>query len=305
MTVERESKGARLAARRAVTGAAITAVGVAGIAALAIGGAKGGATAAADLSRALLGEARKGAVTVEIAPAVADIAVTEAKAPGRPIVVLDPGHGGRDPGAVGISGATAEKVLTLALARELRDRLAQRGRVRVALTRDGDRYLTLEQRASVARSLGASLYLSLHIDSAPNPLARGATAYSLSDVASDPDSARLAVRENGNPASTEPDGSVRALLSDLALRDQMNASAQLAERLVRQSRQRILLRPEPHRFAAFHVLRRAEVPAVLFEAGYISNAEDEAMLTSPEYRARLVEALAQAIEADVASRMIG
>jgi N-acetylmuramoyl-L-alanine amidase len=301
MAADQEAETGRSTARRALAGAAASAFGAAAIAVLAVG-THGGAAAAGDLSRALLGEARQGGVTVELAPAVSDVAVTQAKAPGRPIVVLDPGHGGRDPGAIAVSGTTAEKVLTLALARELRDRLADRGRVRVALTRDEDRHLTLEQRASVARRLGASLYLSLHIDSAPNPLARGATAYSLSDVASDPDAARIALRENAGAVSTEQDGSVRALLSDLALRDQMNASAQLAERLVRKSRGRVLLRPEPHRFAAFHVLRSAQVPAVLFEAGYISNAEDEAMLASPEHRTKLVEALAQAIESEVALR---
>jgi N-acetylmuramoyl-L-alanine amidase len=192
------------------------------------------------------------------------------------------------------------------LARELRDELAGRGRVRVALTRDDDRYLTLDQRAEIARRLGASAYLSLHIDSAPNPLARGATVYSLSDVASDAEAARLAAKENkaGEGLSSEPDGSVRGMLSDLALREQMNASASLAERLVRKSAGRYLLRPEPHRFADFRVLRHAEVPAVLFEAGYISNVEDEALLVQQKERQRIVAALAQAIEADVASRNV-
>src|ERR687897_101782 len=186
------------------------------------------------------------------------------------------------------------------------DELAERGRVRVALTREDDRYLTLDQRAEIARKLGASAYLSLHIDSAPNPAARGATVYSLSDVASDAEAARLAAKENkaGEGLSSEPDGSVRSMLSDLALREQMNASASLAERLVRKSAGRYLLRPEPHRFADFRVLRHAEVPAVLFEAGYISNTEDEALLREPEKRERIVAALAQAIEADVASRIV-
>ncbi len=232
----------------------------------------------------LIGEARSGTVTVELGSAVGEIELTEAASPGRPIVVLDAGHGGRDPGAKGVSGSTTEKELTLALARELRAELAERGRVRVALTRDDDRYLTLDQRAEIARRLGASAYLSLHIDSAPNPLARGATVYSLSDVASDAEAARLAAKENkaGEGLSSEPDGSVRGMLSDLALREQMNASASLAERLVRKSAGRYLLRPEPHRFADFRVLRHAEVPAVLFEAGYISNVDDEALLLQPE-----------------------
>ena len=254
----------------------------------------------------MIGEARSGALTVELAPVVGDVKVTEASSPGRPIVVIDPGHGGRDPGATGVSGASFEKDLTLALARELRDRLAERGRVRVALTRDDDLYLELDQRAAIARKLGASLYLSLHFDSAPNPLARGATIYSLSDIASDSETARLAARENeaGGARSSEPDASVRGILLDLAMREQMNSSASLAERLVRKSAGRFLLRPQPHRFADFRVLRHAEVPAVLFEAGYISNVDDEALLIQPEQREGMVTALAQAIEADVASRIV-
>jgi N-acetylmuramoyl-L-alanine amidase len=272
----------------------------------ALGLSQRGAAASEGNARALIGEARGGSLTVELAPVVGDIRVTEASAPGRPIVVIDPGHGGRDPGATGVSGSSSEKELTLALARELRDRLAERGRVRVALTREDDRYLTLDQRAAIARRLGASLYVSLHMDSAPNPLARGATVYSLSDVASDAEAARLAAKENraGESLSSEPDGSVRGMLSDLALREQMNGSASLAERLVRKSAGRFLLRPEPHRFADFRVLRRAEVPAVLFEAGYMSNVEDEALLLQPKRRAEMVLALAQAIEADVATRIV-
>jgi N-acetylmuramoyl-L-alanine amidase len=257
-------------------------------------------------THALMGEARSGQVSVDLGSAVGEVKLTEASSPGRPIVVIDPGHGGRDPGATGVSGNSTEKDLTLTLARELRAALAQRGRVRVALTRDGDRYLTLDQRADIARRLGASVYLSLHIDSAPNPLARGATIYSLSDVASDAEAARLAARENkaGEGLTSETDGSIRGMLSDLAFREQMGASATLAERLVRKSSGRFLLRPEPHRFADFRVLRRSEVPAVLFEAGYISNVEDEALLLQPKRRSEMVLALAQAIETDVASRIV-
>jgi N-acetylmuramoyl-L-alanine amidase len=290
---------------RATAGAAIILAGVA-LAAAALAATHRQSSGVDEKDQVLIGEGRSGTVTVELGSAVGEVKLTEAASPGRPIVVLDAGHGGRDPGAKGVSGSVTEKDLTLALARELRDELAERGRVRVALTRDDDRYLTLDQRAEIARRLGASAYLSLHIDSAPNPLARGATVYSLSDVASDAEAARLAAKENmaGEGLSSEPDGSVRGMLSDLALREQMNASASLAERLVRKSAGRYLLRPEPHRFADFRVLRHAEVPAVLFEAGYISNVEDEALLVQPEERARIVLALAQAIEADVASRLI-
>jgi N-acetylmuramoyl-L-alanine amidase len=183
--------------------------------------------------------------------------------------------------------------------------LASNGRVRIALTRDDDRYLSLDKRAALARRLGASLYVSLHMDSAANPLARGASVYSLSDVASDNEAARLALRENSAVFHAGgSDGSVRAILSDLAVRSQMTASANLADRVVRNSRGRVDLRPQPHRFADFQVLRSAGVPAVLFEAGYISNVDDEAMLRSPEQRSPIVQALALSIEADIAARSI-
>ena len=256
-------------------------------------------------SEALFGEARQGGLTVALRGAAANVAITEAKVPGRPIVLIDPGHGGRDPGAPGVSGLVREKELTLAFARELRDLLAKNGRVRVALTRDGDATLTLEDRAAIALQIGAGLLVSVHMDSAPNPLARGATIYSLSDVASDAEAARFAQAENraGDALSSEADGGLRFLLSDLALRDQMQESAELATRLVSGNRGRMLLRPEPHKFAAFHILRRSEVPGVLFEAGYISNVEDEALLRTPEGRAPIVAELARAIEIDAALRL--
>jgi N-acetylmuramoyl-L-alanine amidase len=285
---------------RALTGAGLMAA--AAIVALALGAGSSGAAASDGAGEAQIGEARRGGVTVRIAPTVPQVLVSRAKSPGRPIVVIDPGHGGRDPGAVSVSGSVAEKQLTLAFARALRDRLVERGRVRVALTRDSDTYLTLEQRAGIARDLGASLFLSLHMDSAPNPLARGASVYSLSDVASDAEAARFAQAQNGGAVIGGGDGTVRSMLSDLSLRSQMSASAELASRLVRKSAARVELRPEPHRFATFHVLRRAEAPAVLFEAGYLSNVDDEALLQSPEHRAAIVASLAETIEADVATR---
>ena len=257
-----------------------------------------------ESDEALFGEARRGGLTVALREQVGDVKITEARVPGRPIVLIDPGHGGRDPGAPGVSGTIKEKELTLAFARELRDLLAKHGRVRVALTRDVDRTLTLDQRAAIARQLGVSMLVSVHMDSAPNPLARGATVYSLSDVASDAEAARFAQAENveGASLSSERDQGLRYLLGDLALRDQMAESADLATRMVSGRTRGMLLRPEPHKFAAFHVLRRSDVPGVLFEAGYISNVDDEALLRTPEGRAPIVAELARAIEVDAALR---
>jgi N-acetylmuramoyl-L-alanine amidase len=278
-------------------------VGLAGLLLLLAGGWLAlGRPSGGPVSAAVQGEAREGGLSLALSPAVKDVPVIEARVPGRPLVVIDPGHGGRDPGALGASGRNVEKDVTLLIARELRDRLAKGGRVRIALTRDGDATLTLEDRAAIARRLGADLFLSVHADSAPNPVARGATAYSLSEVASDADAALRAARESGEEAvASLADGSVRAVLADLAARDTMAASADFAGRLLRKAEGKVLLRPEPHRFAAFRVLRRSEAPAVLFEAGYLSNAEDEAVLLDPLQRGRIVEALAQAIEAQAAA----
>ena len=263
------------------------------------------AAAAAALVFALAGRssdaAAQSSLTIALPPAAHDRIFALPVARGRPIVVIDAGHGGRDPGATSVSGQVHEKDLTLVLAQALRDELVKRGRVRVAMTRDDDRYLTLDDRAAVARRLDAAMFVSIHIDSAANPLARGASVYSLSDVASDTEAARLAARENAQSGSSEAADSIDGMLEDLAMRSQMSASAQLASKLVDKAAGRVELRPNPHRFAAFHVLRRADAPAVLFEAGYLSNADDELLLREPQQRDKMVLALAQAIEAEVAT----
>jgi N-acetylmuramoyl-L-alanine amidase len=263
------------------------------------------AIAAAAILFALIGRssgaAAQASLTVNLPPPASDRIYASPIAKGRPIVVIDAGHGGRDPGAISVSGQVREKDLTLTLAQALRDELVKRGRVRVAMTRDDDRYLVLDDRAAVARRLNAAMFVSIHIDSAPNPLARGASVYSLSDVASDAEAARLAARENADFSHGSAAGTVDTMLADLAMRSQMSASADLASRFVNKAAGRVELRPNPHRFAAFHVLRRAEAPAVLFEAGYLSNADDELLLREPNERSKMVLALAQAIEADVAA----
>ncbi|HEX8840412.1 MAG TPA: N-acetylmuramoyl-L-alanine amidase [Sphingomicrobium sp.] len=276
-----------MAERRALAGVALTVVAAGAIVFALVGR---GSNAAAQSS-----------LTVNLPPAANDRIYASPVAKGRPIVVIDAGHGGRDPGAASVSGQVQEKDLTLVLANALRDELVKRGRVRVAMTRSDDRYLGLDDRAAVARRLNAASFVSIHIDSAGNPLARGASVYSLSDVASDAEAAKLAARENAE-ARQGGRGAVETLLADLAMRSQMSASADLASRMVNKAAGRLELRPNPHRFAAFHVLRRADTPAVLFEAGYLSNADDEMLLREPQERSKMVLALAQAIEADVAAR---
>lgn len=277
----------RAAKRGAIAGVAVVIVAVAAVV-LAAGSRSTDAAAQSSL-------------TVNLPPPASDRIYGSPAARGRPIVVIDAGHGGRDPGATSVSGQLREKQLTLVLAQALRDELVKRGRVRVAMTRDDDRYLTLDERAAIPRRLAAAMFVSIHIDSAANPLARGASVYSLSDVASDAEAAGVAARENAAEDVSARGGPVEMMLADLAMRSQMGASADLALRLVRKAAGRVELRPNPHRFAAFHVLRRADTPAVLFEAGYLSNADDELLLRNPAERAKTVLALAQAIEADVAA----
>lgn len=227
-------------------------------------------------------------------------------AAGLPLVVLDPGHGGRDPGAPGVDGIT-EKALTLETARAIRDALLTSGRVRVAMTRDDDSFVPLQQRTDIGRRLGAALFLSLHCDSAADPLAAGGTLYTLSEVASDKEAARMAARENRADLLAGVDlGSERAdvasLLIDLAQRRTMAVSARYADLLAREVAPAMRLHARPRRMAALMVLKAPDMPSVLFELGYVSNAEDAQALGSPEGRARLAAAVRRATEIYLATR---
>lgn len=257
-----------------------------------------------DAPREVLeGEAGEGGVTINLREAGGPVRISAARVPGQPIVLIDPGHGGADGGAVSPSGVR-EKDLTLAFAEQLRDILVERGRVRVALTRDRDLTVNLDQRPQIARAIGADLFVSIHMDSAPNPQATGVTIYSLSDVASTKEAAAMAAaeRERVGPVTSDGEGAVEELLTDLALRDQMAASAAFARRFLRRAGEGVPLRPTPHQFADFVVLRGARTPGALVEAGYLTNATDAARLASAEGRRPLVVALAEAIEADLAAR---
>ena len=267
----------------------------------------GAALAAAAIGAILIafasdsGAASQASLTVNLPPAATDRIYSAPQARGRPIVVIDAGHGGRDPGARSVSGESAEKDLTLALARELRDDLVKRGRVRVAMTRDDDRYLTLDDRAAVARRLNAAMFMSLHMDSAPNPLARGASVYSLSDVASDIEAARFAALENAGADIRDSSGSVEAMLvrpRDARANERFGGSRCAARQKVGGP---VRASSQPAPFRRFPRAPPRRRPAVLFEAGYISNADDELLLRSPEHRSQVALALAQAVEADVAA----
>ena len=219
--------------------------------------------------------------------------------PGQPLVVIDAGHGGHDPGAVG--AGFNEKTLTLGLAVALRDELLSRGNVRVAMTRDDDSFLVLEERAEIARQLGADLFLSIHADSAgeQNEIT-GASVYILSDRASSEAAARFAARENSadvvnGVALSGRSEAVNSILVDLAQRRTSESSARLADLILRVGEGTLRFHPQARRSASLVVLRAPDVPSVLYEGGFVTNPEDAARLASPEGRSRFARAMAQAI----------
>jgi N-acetylmuramoyl-L-alanine amidase len=251
--------------------------------------------------------------TIELAAIEEDDAglppVTPARGDNPPLVVIDPGHGGKDPGATSPHGGLVEKNVTLALARAIRDELAASGRVRAALTRDEDRYLLLQDRYEIARRLGADLFISIHADAAPhNDGARGATIYTLSEVASDRQAALLAQRENAadliGGARLSPDPNVNMILIDLAQRESMNVSADFARLLHREAAPIFPFRPEWHRFASLAVLKAPDIPSILFESGYLTNPVDVAYISSAEGRRQIATGMRQAIEAHFARRFL-
>ncbi len=228
--------------------------------------------------------------------------VVEARGSGRPLVVIDAGHGGKDPGAYSAATGFYEKDVNLAVSRAIRDELVASGRVRVAMTRDDDVFVSLPGRVALARRLGADLFVAVHADSAPNPSARGATIYTLSEVASDIEAARLATAEN-NRAGTRDivlptrDPGVRAILADLTQRETMTNSAEFAGLLQREASGRgVPFRQKYHRFASFVVLKAADTAAVLLESGYLTNDGDARFLVSSEGQARIATGMARAIE---------
>ncbi len=226
----------------------------------------------------------------------------------RPLVVIDAGHGGHDPGAVSPSGTLREKDLTLQTALAIKDALLASGRVRVALTREDDRFLVLQERYGIARRLKADLFISVHCDSAGNEEASGATVYTLSEVASDKEAARLAARENkadiisGVDLGTQ-NADISSILIDLTQRETMNMSASFARLLGREAQPLIPIKANYHRMASLMVLKAPDMPSVLFETGYISNTGDAEFLASDEGRKKVAESVRKAVEIHFATRL--
>jgi N-acetylmuramoyl-L-alanine amidase len=214
--------------------------------------------------------------------------------------MLDPGHGGKDPGAIGISG-TYEKQVSLAAAFELKRKLEAEGRYRVALTRTRDAFIPLDDRVARAQAHGAALFVSMHADALSDHSIRGASVYTLAGTASDAQTAALARRENSadrfGGASFNAPPEVARILASLVRQETRVGSGRLARSMVGSLDQDLPMLPNPERHAGFVVLKAADIPSVLVEMGFMSNPADEAELRRPQHRARVAEAMKRAVDA--------
>ena len=219
--------------------------------------------------------------------------------PPLPLVMLDPGHGGKDPGAIGVSG-TYEKHIAIAAATELKRQLLATGRYRVMLSRDTDRFIPLEDRVAIAQGRQAALFVSMHADALHDRAVRGASVYTLSEDASDAQTASLARTENsadrfGGPRIHATSPEVQRILASLVRQETRAGSARMAHSVVSAFRPRVGLLSNPDRHAAFVVLKAADIPSVLVEMGFMSNPADEAALRQAGHRMMVAGAMTQAI----------
>jgi N-acetylmuramoyl-L-alanine amidase len=233
-------------------------------------------------------------------------------APGKAVIVIDPGHGGIDGGATGASNIL-EKTVVLAVAKELGRQLAATGRYEVHMTRASDVFISLDQRLALSLAHGADLFISLHADSLAEASVaqtiRGATIYTLSERASDEQARRMAEKENAsdlvaglNVAEGEGGDEVKSILIDLMKRETANFSADFSNVLVRKLKSATSLSRVPQRAAAFKVLKQTHAPSVLIELGYLSNADDEKLLNSPEWHRKTAASITKAVDTYFAKR---
>lgn len=218
----------------------------------------------------------------------------------RKVIVIDAGHGGVDPGAIGYNG-TYEKNITLSMAKELKELLDKRGKYTVYLTRSRDVFIPLRERVKISRSHDADLFISVHADSARNRKAVGLSVYTLSETASDKEAAALAEKENkadivAGLNFAEHSKEVSDILLNLAQRETNNSSAEFATLLSLQMSKVAKTVSNTHRFAGFAVLKAPDVPSVLLELGYLSNPDEERKLRQKSYRRKLGDAAVKAID---------
>jgi N-acetylmuramoyl-L-alanine amidase len=230
----------------------------------------------------------------------------------RPLIVIDPGHGGIDSGTKSYDGKVDEKDVVLAFGLKLREVIEKSGKYRVAMTRSDDTFIPLTERVQFARQRNAALFISVHADSVPRSegQAEGASVYTLSEHASDAEAAKLADKENksdiiaGVDLSTEPND-VANILIDLAQRETKTFSVQFARMLVKDIKRTAGLHQHPVKSAGFIVLKAPDVPSVLVELGYMTTKSDLKNLVSADWRARTAEAIAKAVNAFFAQRLTG
>jgi len=225
------------------------------------------------------------------------------------LLMLDPGHGGHDPGAIGLTG-THEKDVTLDIARRMADALSAKPGITVKLTRDEDIFLPLEERVKISRDARADLFLSVHADSAPSHTARGLSVYTLSDKASDAFSKSLAEHENeadlmGGVDLPPTDKDTQAILFDLAARHARNTALHAKSGFVQAMGHGWHLLERPMRAANFVVLRAPDVPSMLVETGFLSNPKDEAILRLPVEREKIARLMAKSLGGILDSSLFG
>ena len=263
--------------------------------------------------RPAIADANAGAANAGVAQPDASIVTASTQPPDkRPVVVIDPGHGGVDNGTQAGGGDIMEKNLVLGFGLALRDKIEKSGKYRVVMTRTDDTFIPLNERVKIARNESASLFVSIHADALPRGEgdAQGATIYTLADKASDAEAERLADAENKSDAiggvnlADEPT-EVADILIDLVQRETRTFSNRFARTLMGEMKNTVRMHKHPLKSAGFRVLKAPDVPSVLVELGYVSNKGDLEHLVSEDWRNKTVGSMAQAIDAFFAKRLAG